>query len=77
MYDMTHNKLVLLGNQKEMQFQMNGDNMQVIYIGQPDGKSIRSSVTLECSPKAKTSVLYAPLEKIELGQVVSNLYGCW
>lgn len=75
MYNKTLNKLINLGVQKDMRFQMNGENMQVVFIGSPETSSlsaeIRSSVTLECSPKAKTSVLYAPLEKIELGQVVS------
>lgn len=72
MFNMKENKLVALGTQKDMIFQMNGENMQVIFIRQPSTTQIRSSITLECSPKAKTSVLYAPLEKIDTDQVVSN-----
>lgn len=69
MYDITNNKMIVLGKASDMSFKMNGESMQVLFVKTSEGKV--SSVTLECTTKTKTSVLYAPLEKIE--QVVSKL----
>lgn len=70
MYDTAHNKTILLGQSGDMKFRrQHGDSMQVLFTKTSD--NIVSSITLECTPKAKTSVLYAPLEKID--QVVSNI----
>lgn len=72
MYNKTENKLVVLGKAGEMNFKLNGDNMQVLFVKTTETGGKVSSVSLECTPKAKTSVLYAPLEKIN--QVVSKAF---
>ena len=69
MYNKTENRAVVLGKASELNFKMN-DNMQILFEKTTETGGKVSSVSLECTPKAKTSVLYAPLEKIE--QVVSK-----
>lgn len=68
MYNMTAEETVVLGKQSDMSFKMSGDNMLVIFTRTEEDKE--SSVSLQCTPKGKRTVLYAPLEKII--QVVSN-----
>lgn len=63
MYNITLQKAVVLGKASQMNFRKNGDNMQVLFV-KPSEEKV-ASVTLECTPKGKTSVLYAPLEKID------------
>jgi len=60
MLDKTNNKLIVLGKTSEMEFRMNGDDPQVLFI-KPNTLN-RSSITLQCTEKAKTSVLYAPID---------------
>lgn len=67
MYDIAKKKTVILGKSSDMKLKMNGDNLQAVFT-KPETLNI-SSVTFECTPKAKTSVFYAPLDKID--QVVS------
>lgn len=68
MYNVTEKKAVTLGTNDEMIFKRDGDSMQVMFTRD----SRESSVSLECTPKAKTSVLYAGIEKID--QVVSEIW---
>ncbi|CRL05700.1 CLUMA_CG018732, isoform A [Clunio marinus] len=73
MYDINNNKTVLLGQQSNMSFRKFGDTMNVLFTKQPTtSEEKESSITLECTPNAKTSNLYAPLEKID--QVHLTLY---
>jgi len=61
MYDIAKNKTVILGKSSDMKLKMNGDSLQVVFA-KPETLNV-SSVTFECTPRAKTSVFYAPLEK--------------
>jgi len=63
MYDIARNKTVVLGKSSDMKLKMNGDNLQAVFV-KPETLNI-SSVTFECTPKAKTSVFYAPLDKTD------------
>lgn len=79
MFDINTNKTVVLGTQSNMEFRISGDTMQVIFIineppkdGGQVGEAKESSIALECLEKDQSSVLYAPLEKIDPLQVVSN-----
>lgn len=65
MYNVTEKKTVTLGTNDDMIFKSNGDTMQVMFTRD----SRESTVSLECTPNAKSSVLYAGPEKID--QVVS------
>lgn len=55
----TTNVLSVLGKQTNMEFKMDGDVMQIIYIS-PETSEKKHSITLECTPNFKGSVLYAP-----------------
>lgn len=69
MFNKTENKARVLGKHDDMSFKMNGEVMQVNFITSGTTDGTRASIWLQCVPKAKISVLYAPLEKID--QVVS------
>lgn len=56
MFNMTTNITKVLGTDEDMTFKREADSAEIIYTR----GSTTSSVTLECTPKTKTSVLYAP-----------------
>jgi hypothetical protein len=73
MYDPKDNKTVVLGNQAHMVMRKDSDTMRAIFMQNPETSEKESSVSFECSPNAKTSILYSPDDKIDVDQVVSKI----
>lgn len=61
----TSTKATVLGSIGGMDFKNN-----LLMFPQAQSNKI-ATITLECTPEADSSVLYAPLEKIDIDQVVS------
>lgn len=61
MFNKTDQNTTILGNEANMEFKMNGENLEMIFTkSQPSQPTVKHSVTLECVPKTKVDVLYAP-----------------
>lgn len=73
MYDIKDNKTVILGTQDNMEFRMYKDVMRVDFTNQ----ATTASIALMCTEKGRSSVLYAPLEKIDEDRVVRNPVNCF
>lgn len=69
MYNQTANKMEVLGHEATMEFKMNGEIMEIIFVD-PQSADPKYSVSLECTPKSKNNVLYASLDNNH-DQVVS------
>lgn len=67
MFDIATNVSTVLGTEEEMAFKREADSGEIVYTR----GAITSSVTLECTPNAKTSLLYAPPDMKD--QVVSEI----
>lgn len=61
MFNQTANKTEVLGRESTMEFKMNGEAMEIIFVEQKSADP-KYSVSLECVPKSKNNVLYAPLD---------------
>lgn len=68
MVDIKDKKAVILGTQANMEFRLDKDVMEILFINH----SRAAYITLMCTEKDRGSVLYAPLEKIDPDQVVRN-----
>lgn len=71
MLDLKDNKTVVLGKQSDMEFKMNGDEMEIIFLKNV-AQNIKHSILLECTPQSKSSILFAPSVTTP-DQVVSNI----
>lgn len=72
MFDPKNNKTTVLGNQVHSVMKKDSDTMRAIFMMNPDTAQKVSSVSFECSPNAKTSILYASDDIIDIDQVVSR-----